>query len=155
MTKKRTLAISITIFAVAFMVCLSAAPSDAAVKITIKNNRSHDMWLSFCWAGLDHEDDVSKGWYTVKAGESRTITFKDAIYALTSENFGYYATGGKYTWSGNTGSEYMTFWIHPKNAFTGSHDPISGGEKVEFKTLNLKSTSDNREDGAGTLTFNP
>jgi uncharacterized membrane protein len=136
-----------------------ASGADAAVKITIKNNRSHTMSFAFCWAGFDYPDDVSNGWYNVKAGETRTITLKNAVYALTFKNFGYYAKGtpegGKTLyWKGKGGDEYMAFYIHHKQSFTGSHDdPIDGGQKADFRKVNLKKVS--QEDGSATLTFNP
>jgi hypothetical protein len=151
---------AICILAAAFVFIL-AREADAAVEVAVKNNRSYSISLTFCWAGLDYEYDVSKGWYNVKAGETRTITLKDAAYALTSQNFGYYAKGtpkgGKTVyWKGEGGDEYMEFYIHPKNSFTGNHDdPIEGGQKVSFRKIALKETGDSREDGTAALTFNP
>ncbi|MCL1940607.1 MAG: DUF1036 domain-containing protein [Synergistaceae bacterium] len=142
-----------------FAVCFVSARADAAIKVTIKNNRSHSISFAFCWAGFDYDDDVSKGWYTVKAGETKSFTFKDAVYPLTSENFGYYAKGtpkGKKTlyWRGEGNNDHMKFYIHQSEAFTGSHNKqIRGGEKVQFRKMTLKRTGDT--DGTATLTFNP
>ena len=154
--KKRMGRVLCLFLAVVALVTLLSVQADAAVKITIKNNRSHTLSFAFCWAGMDYEYDVSKGWYNVKAGESRTMTFSDAQYSFTSSNFGYYATGGGSTWRGeNDSSGYMTFWINPTKAFTGSHDnSISGGKKVVFRKINLKRTGDS-QDASATLTFNP
>jgi hypothetical protein len=52
----------------------------------------------------------------------------------------------------------MTYWIHPKNAFTGTHNEfgsIKGGKQVEFRQLKLKETGGTRGDGSAVLTFNP
>ena len=140
---------------------LAASVSEAAVSVTVKNNRSHNMSFAFCWQGFDMPDDMSKGWYNVKAGETRTITFKDVVYALTAQGFGYYATGTpkggkKLTWAGKGGDELMEYYIHPKESFTGSRDePIEGGQKVPFRKVKLKETGSDRTDGSATLTFNP
>ena len=138
-----------------FIGIISVLSAESAIKITIRNNRSHNISFAFCWAGLDYQYDTSKGWYNVKAGETRTLTFKDAIYAFTSQNFGYYATGGGATWQGKEDSSgYMTFWVHPSQAFTGNHDDrINGGKRVIFRNVNL--TRESQEDGRATLTFKP
>jgi hypothetical protein len=148
---------ALTVILLAAAIFIGALEADAAIKITIKNNRSHSMSFAFCWAGLDYEYDVSKGWYIVKAGESKTFTIKEAAYPLTSQNFGYYAMGGGSVWKGKSGGEYSEFWIHTKQAFTGNHDdPISGGQKVPFRIIKLKRTGgDGSVDGSATLTFNP
>jgi hypothetical protein len=142
--------------AVLAAVCL-ALPSEAEVKITIKNNRSHNLSLAFRWAGFDSPDDRRSGWYGVKAGESRTITFKDAVYALTAQDFGYYATGGGKVWAGKSNDERpLAVIIHPKSKFGGHpDDSIDGGKKVYFRHISLKQTDDSRENGNATLTFNP
>jgi len=146
------LAVSLAAFAVCF-----APRSEAAVKVTIKNNRPHNMSFAFCWAGFDSPDNRRSGWYSVKAGETRTITFKDTVYALTAQEFGYYATGGGSVWAGKPSDERpLEVIIHPKDKFGGHpDDPISGGKKVYFRHINLKETGDTREDGTATLTFNP
>jgi hypothetical protein len=134
-----------------------ASSSSAAVTITIQNNRDHNLSLAFRWAGFDTPDDRRIGWYNVKAGESKTFTFKDAEYALTAQDFGYYATGGGKVWKGKADDERpLPVIIHPKQAFKGSpDDPIDGGRKVYFRHIKLKETSDDRENGSATLTFNP
>jgi hypothetical protein len=147
-------ALAVCVFTTAL--CFSAK-ADAEVKITIKNNRSHNLSLAFRWAGFDTPDDKRSGWYTVKAGESRTITFEDAVYALTAEDFGYYATGGGKVWQGSADDERPhPVIIHPKKKFSGHpEDPISGGKKVYFRHVSLKETDGSRENGSATLTFNP
>lgn len=156
---KRNFILALCLTAVIFIGALRA---DATITITVKNNRPHNLSLAFCWSGFDYDDDISKGWYTVKAGETRKITIKDAQYHFTAESFGYYAKGtpkgGKTIyWRGkDDDSEYMAFYIHQSDAFTGSHDnPISGGQKVHFRHMKLKETGNSRTDGSGTLTFNP
>jgi hypothetical protein len=93
----------------------------------------------------------------VKAGESRTITFKDAVYALTAQDFGYYATGGGKVWAGKSNDERpLAVIIHPKGKFGGHPgDSIDGGKRVYFRHISLKQTDDSRENGSATLTFNP
>ena len=141
MNMKRNLVFFITALSLAVAIFIGAPRADAEIKVTIKNNRSHNLALAFCWSGFDYEDDVSKGWYNVKGGETRTITFKDAQYHFTADSFGYYAKGtpaGEKTlyWSGKDDNEYMGFYIHQTQAFTGSHDTrISGGQKVYFRYL--------------------
>ena len=143
------------LFALLLVVCF-AAVSDAAVKITVKNNRDHTLSLAFRWSGLDWENDRRFGWRNVKAGETKTFTFEDAIYVMTSESFGYYAQGGKKVWAGKASDEYMGVIINPKSAFGGHpDDPINGGKKVYFRRVNLKETGNSRVDGSATLTFNP
>jgi len=134
-----------------------ASSSYAAVTITIQNNRDHNLSFAFCWAGFDQPDDRRIGWYNVKAGESKTFTFKDAQYALTEQYFGYYAVGGGKVWTGRANDERpLPVIIHPKQAFKGNpEDPIEGGKKVYFRHLKLKETSDDRVNGSATLTFNP
>ena len=159
MIMKRNFIFALPLVAAVFIGALRA---DAAITITVNNNRSHNLSLAFCWAGFDYDDDISKGWYIVKSKETRKITLKDAQYHFTAQNFGYYAKGtpkgGKTTyWSGkDDDSEYMAFYIHQSEAFTGSHDtPIKGGEKVHFRHVKLKETGNSRTDGSATLTFNP
>ena len=134
-----------------------ASSSCAAVTITIHNNRDHNLSFAFCWAGFDKPDDRRIGWYNVKAGESKTFTFNDAQYALTAQDFGYYAMGGGKVWTGKADDERpLPVIIHPKQAFKGSpDDPIDGGRKVYFRHIKLKETSDDMVNGSATLTFNP
>lgn len=152
-----------TIFFIGIWGFFVADRAEAAVKVTINNNMSHNLSIAFCWAGFDAPDDTSKGWYNVKAGESKTITFKGAVYALTAQGFGYYATGttkgGKpITWAGSSEDKHKAYWIHPKKSFTGQSanggEPISDGKKVYFRALKLKETGSTREDATATLTFN-
>ena len=158
---KRNFIFFIAALSLAAIILIGAPRADAEIKVTIKNNRSHTISLAFCWSGFDYEDDVSKGWYNVKAGETRTITLKDAQYHFTAESFGYYAkgtpAGGKTLyWKGKDDNEYMQFYIHPSESFTGSHDTrISGGQKVAFRNVSLKETGNSRTDGSASLTFNP
>ena len=134
-----------------------ASSSCAAVSITIHNNRDHNLSFAFCWAGFDKPDDRRTGWYNVKAGESKTFTFKDAQYALTAQDFGYYATGGGKVWSGKADDERpLPVIIHLKRAFKGHpEDPIDGGKKVYFRHINLKQASNDPANGSATLNFKP
>lgn len=135
--------------------CVSAA--EALIKITLNNKRSHSVAVAFCWSGFDFPDDQRKGWYVVKAGESRVITLKDAVAAMTWDGFGFYAqgtskNGRKVTWSGSL----KQVIIHPTKAFSGHpDDPILGGTRVGFRKVNLKRVGDSRTDAVATLTFNP
>ena len=146
-----------------FVFCVFAASlsfaslSRAAVKITVQNNRGHSLSFAFCWAGFDKPDDRRIGWYNVNAGESKTFTFNDAQYALTAQDFGYYAMGGGKVWTGKADDERpLPVIIHLKRAFKGNpEDPIDGGRKVYFRHIKLKETSDDKVNGSGTLTFNP
>lgn len=140
--------------------------AEAAVKITIKNNRSHNLALAFGWSNMDTYQ--AKGWYTVKAGETRTITLKDVISSFTMDGFSYYAKGGGSTWAGKTGDD-LQFWIHPTQAFdlvqspSSSDDffnlkldePVEGTKKVYFRRIALKKTGDRNTDARATLTFSP
>jgi len=134
-----------------------ASSSYAAVTITIQNNRDHNLSFAFCWAGFDQPDDRRIGWYNVKAGESKTFTFKDADYPLTAQDFGYYATGGGKVWSGKADDERpLPVIIHLKRAFKGHpEDPIDGGKKVYFRHINLKQASNDPANGSATLNFKP
>ena len=134
-----------------------ASSSYAAVTITIQNNRDHNLSFAFCWAGFDQPDDRRIGWYNVKAGESKTFTFKDADYPLTAQDFGYYATGGGKVWSGKADDERpLPVIIHLKRAFKGHpEDPIDGGKKVYFRHIKLKQASNDPANGSATLNFKP
>ena len=131
--------------------------AEAEVKITIKNNRSHNMSFAFRWHGFD-QDNYTKGWFNVKAGETKTFTLKKVVYALTSTAFGYYATGGGHTWAGGANNGYR-HWIHPTKAFAGGigvgenkEKPISDGKQVYFRQLKLTGKEEN---GRASLTFSP
>ncbi len=106
--------------------------------------------------GSTKPDDRRIGWYNVKAGESKTFTFNDAQYALTAQDFGYYAMGGGKVWTGRRMTSVpLPVIIHPKQAFKGSpEDSIDGGRKY-FRHIKLKETSDDKVNGSATLTFNP
>ena len=142
----------------AVAVFIGASCAEADIKITIRNNRSHNMSFAFRWDGFDM-DYHSRGWFTVNAEQSRTITISEAVYALTSSGFGYYATGGGSTWRGND-SNGLSGWIHPREAFRLSTDndgdvvqPVSGMQRVLFRRIDL--TRESQEDGRATITFNP
>ena len=144
---------SMAVFCAAALMVFSA-PSEAKVKITIKNKRSHNLSLAFCWSGFDLEDDRRSGWYIVKAGETRTITIKDATYFFTISGFGFYAIGDGKTWAGK--EDGLEVIIDPKKSFSGHpDDPIRGGKKVRFRRVNLKPTDEELFHGSATLTFNP
>jgi hypothetical protein len=151
---KKFKAFSIVFCAIFAAVCI-AAVSEAAVKITVKNNRNHKMYLAFRWRGFDQPDDRRSGWYEVLAGQTKTLTFEDVVYVFTTDGFGYYAEGGGKVWAG-TSSDGFGVIIHSTKAFKGHpDDPISDGKKVYFKPLSLKQTDESRENGSATLTFNP
>ena len=149
--------------AAVFFGIFGVSGAEAEVKVTIKNNRSHNMSFAFRWAGFDPYH--SKGWWTVKAGETRTITIQ-TVMQMSSGSFGYYATGGGSTWRGNndTGREG---WIHPKESFEfeffpddNPGNPKSGMQKVLFRPFEPKRGAPNPKLGGGdrgsaTLTFNP
>ena len=142
----------IAALSMAMVIFVGAQRADAEVKITIKNNRSHNMSFAFCWSGFDFPDDRRSGWYNVKSGESRTITFKDAISSLTMDGFGYYAEGGGSTWRG----DMRQVIIDPKKAFSGHPDgSIQGGKRVGFRKITLKKTGNDNTDATASLTFNP
>ncbi len=135
--------------------CVSAA--EAWIKITLKNNRSHNIAVAFCWSGFDYAYDQRKGWYVVKPNDSRVITLANAVAQMTSEDFGFYAqemlkNGKKITWSG----DMKNVIIHPTKAFEGHpDDPIRGGKRVGFRKLKLKKVGDENTDAVATLTFDP
>ena len=141
----------------ALLAAQGASRAEAWIKITLKNNRSHNIAVAFCWSGFDYADDQRKGWYVVKPDESRVITLKDAVAAMTWDGFGFYAqgtskNGRKVTWSGSL----KQVIIHPTKAFSGHpDDPIQGGTRVGFRKVNLKRVGDSRTDAVATLTFNP
>jgi hypothetical protein len=141
----------------ALLAAQGASRAEAWIKITLKNNRSHNIAVAFCWSGFDYSDDQRKGWYVVKPDESRVITLKDAVAAMTWDGFGFYAqgtskNGRKVTWSGSL----KQVIIHPTKAFSGHpDDPIQGGTRVGFRKVNLKRVGDSSTDAVATLTFNP
>ena len=134
------------------MMCMAmfVSQANAEIKITIKNNKSHNLSFAFRWLGFDMPDDKVKGWYSVPAGQTKTFTF-DVAYALTASGFGYYAQGGGKTWRGD-----LEGWIHPKSKFSGNlHEMPSGMKKVGYRVIKLRQTSDDRVNGAATITFGP
>ncbi len=72
-----------------FAASLSFASSSlAAVKITVQEQpQPHLLSFAFCWAGFDMPRQADRLQYNVKAGESKTFTFKDADYPLTAQDF--------------------------------------------------------------------
>ena len=151
---KAVLALSILVF----VGIIGASSAEAEIKITIRNNRSHNMSIAFRWDGFD--ENHSRGWFTVNAGQSRTITLSEVVYALTSGGFGYYAIGGGSTWRGNDDNGRYG-WIHLREAFRFTffgdevENPKSGMQKVLYRRVNLTETGNSRENGTATLTFNP
>ncbi len=135
----------------------------AEVKVKIVNNRNYSVSVAFCWSAFDYPDNRRSGWYIVNPGETKTITFKDAVYALTSYSFGYYATGKSQdgskvlVWSGkDTQTDTpLDVIIHPTKAFGGHpDDAIPGGKKVRFKNMKITEVEDGtRMNGTATLTF--
>lgn len=149
--------LAIFLLAILFGGGLSARRGESAITITINNNRPHALFMAFRWSGFDLPYDRRSGWYNVKAQSSRTITFKNAVYPLTAEDFGYYAKGGGLVWSGKEDVENpMAVIINPKKAFGGHpEDPVEGGEKVYFRPVKLRRIQGSDTDGEGALTFNP
>jgi len=155
---KKTLVKTAGLFVLtALLAAHCASRAEAWIKITLKNNRSHNIAVAFCWSGFDYDDDRRKGWYVVRPDESRVITLADAVSAHTWEDFGFYAQG-------TLGNEKIIRWagdmkqviIHPSKAFDGHpEDPIRGGVAVEFRKVNLKKVGDRNMDATATLTFNP
>ena len=148
---RRKLFATVLMAVLAAVQCVSAA--EAKIKVTLKNERSHPVAVAFCWAGFDYGDERRAGWFTVQPGKSRVVTL-DAVYGLTAQDFGFYADGRhrgeKVVWSG----KFRRVIIHPTKKFSGHpDDPIQGGIKVGFRQLKLRETSDDRVDGAATLTF--
>ena len=146
-----------------FIGVFGVSSAEAEVKITIRNNRSHNMSFAFRWAGFDPY--YSKGWYRVNAGETRTITLSQPNIPLSRDSFGYYAMGGGSAWRGNNNDGFEG-WIHPTEAFEfeffpgdNPTQPKSGMQKVFFRKVNLRGTGEKdqwgAEKGAATLTFNP
>ena len=139
--------------ALLLVVCVAAA-SDAAVSVTVKNNRSQALSIAFRSSGFDGPDDRRSGWHNVPAGTSKTFTFKEVSHTMTVSDFGYYAKSGKDVWAGKSSDERpLPVIINPKGNFSGHpEDPISGGQKVFFRHATLKETT-NPDNGAVTLTF--
>ena len=135
----------------------SVQPAEAWIKITLNNNRSHKIFVAFCWAGFDYDDDRRIGWYPVEAGQSREINLGSAISSLTMDEFGFYAmgtreNGKKVYWSG----DLKNVMINPSKSFDGHPDtPINGGVEVGFRQMKLRKVGDNNTDAVGTLNFNP
>ncbi len=146
------------LFLLAAIICTGYAPAaQAKVTVTVINNRSSTMWLAFCWNGFDMPDDRRVGWYSVKAGETRKLVFKNAISSLTMDGFGYYATskndaGKKVVWKG----DMRQVIIHPKKSFAGHpDDSIDGGKAVGFRKIKLKKIGGENTDATAKLIFNP
>jgi hypothetical protein len=160
--KAKFTVVSVMLAAAVLIGVLSVSRAEAWVKITVKNNRSHNMSLAFRWDGFD-ADYHSRGWFTVNAGQTRTITLDEVTYGLTARDFGYYAIGGGSTWKGNNDNGIYG-WFHPKEAFRLSTDndgkvenPKSGMQRVLFRRLNLKHSgaANDSANGTASLTFNP
>ncbi len=155
---KKTLVKTAGLFVLAALLAAQGASrAEAWIKITLKNNRSHNIAVAFCWSGFDYADDQRKGWYVVQPNDSRVINLANATSSMTWEDFGFSAqgtlrNGKKIRWSG----DMKQVIIHPSKAFDGHpEDPIAGGKKVGFRKLNLKKVGDANTDAVATLTFNP
>ena len=147
------------VIAVALLLAVAshAGTAEALVKVTLNNNRSHKVFVAFCWLGFDYKDDRRIGWYPVEAGQSRVINLGEAVSSLTKSGFGFYAmgtmkNGKKVYWSG----DMKNVIIHPSKPFDGHPDaPIKGGIEVGFRQMKLRKVGDNNTDAVGTLNFNP
>jgi hypothetical protein len=151
MTKFKAFFIPFCLMFVAVCIVSFSSVSEARVIIAVNNTTNSKVYLAFCWMGFDSPLDRRSGWYEAPAGEITTLTFEDAVYALTTGSFGYYAEGGGKVWEGKS-SDDIGVIIHPTKSFKGHpEDKISGGKKVYFKRLSLKETGNTREDGTGTI----
>ena len=88
---------------------------------------------------VDESHDISKGWWSVEPGETKTIQPWD--YSVHYA-YGYYATskGGQRVWGASDVYESLPgesgYPIHPTKAFESHRDrPISGGKEVLFRDL--------------------
>ena len=101
------------------------------VEVTLVNKRDEKVFVAIARHSYDENDvktSISKGWWTVEPGETRTIRpfeFDDNAYL-------YYATSGEYVWE--TAEELTDhYWIHPTEAFESHQDKaIPGGKRVAF-----------------------
>jgi hypothetical protein len=109
------------------------------------------VYLAFCWG--DMPDDQRQGWYTVAPGKFEAFTLKNAVYNLTAQDFGYYATGGGKVWAGKASdTRTLSVIINPHKPFAGRrNDPIAGGQKVYFKRLTLKESDSSGENAYGSF----
>ena len=139
---------------------LGVSSAEAEVKVTVKNNRSHTLSFAFRWNDVD-VGYYCKGWYNVKAGETRTITIGAAP---TLGGIGYYAKGGGSTWMGNDNGSIAGF-INANQPFEthswdreGSNPDHSVGDmqRALYRPLNVTASQhDPMGTGSASFTFNP
>jgi hypothetical protein len=162
--------------------CLSVR-AEAAVEVTVTNNRTKDIRLAFAWTTADWEEHVySKGWYSVKAGTTTTVSLADVVYSKFKKLepndkyyhqyfhpkngcFGYYATDGTTAWEGRLHTDTFAD-ENTLEGYTlrGEDFYFYKGERPNtdvralyielFRIISVKSSGDG-EDGTVSLTFNP
>jgi hypothetical protein len=147
-------AFSVIFVAVSIISVSLVSEAEARITISVKNATKDKVYIAFCWGDFPDEKRPGRrqGWSGVAAGETKKITFEDAMIGFTYERFGYYAQGGGKVWAG-TSSNGISVIIHPNNSFKGhTQDPISGGKKVYFHRVSLKQIGDT-EHATGSITL--
>ena len=145
-------------FFAVLLVCVLAgmlAASANAQTLKVKVTNKTDATISFAFAegqvdtgGRDIPDE-SRGWWNVKPGETKTLSFEISPTFCAPY---YYATskGGKRVWGGKSGDR--AFWIHPEKSFNVEGKKISGGKQVYFRAADYE-YDDRTEDRTVVLNF--
>ena len=103
-----------------------------SVSLTNKTDATIYVALGKVSTGNNNAASLSKGWWGVEAGRTKTITF--GAYSPANKYYFYAFSRGGRVWGGNEKS----FWIHPTKAFENHHNKqISGGKEVRFGILRV------------------
>ena len=118
---------------------LAASANAETLKLKVTNKTDATIHIAFAEGQVDSggEDipDRSRGWWNVKAGETKTRSYEINTGFCAPY---YYADskGGKRVWGGKSGDR--AFWIHPEKGFNVVGKKISGGKRVYFRRLNYE-----------------
>ena len=116
---------------------LAASANASTLKLKLTNKT--DATISFAFAegqvdsGGETIPDESKGWWNVKPGETKTLSY-EINTAFCAPYYYAKSKGGKRVWGGKSGDR--AFWIHPEKGFHVVGKKISGGKQVPFRELN-------------------
>ncbi len=103
-----------------------------SVSLTNRTDATIYVALGKVSTGGNNAVSLSKGWWGVEPGRSKTLTF--GAYSPAYRYYYYAFSRGGRVWSSNEKS----FWIHPTKAFENHHNkPISGGKEVRFGGLRV------------------
>jgi uncharacterized membrane protein len=141
---------AITVFLAVIMAASLVTRAEAKIKVTVNNKTSQKAFIAFGYGTFDGYG--TKGWYSVEAGKSKTITV-DAVSSLSRHELYWYAhsEGKNLIWEGDRKE-----WLHPTKAFEYEYNdrddgPEEGGAaQAGFRTAKIKDSGDN-ENGTAAI----